>query len=144
MNLDIYKDLFLNQKRSPSSFTNIMGKITRGKTSKDFESLTHDPTRKIVMLMGSDGLERILGKSGLELLIEIGYTQNHIHHLINQGFKFKLVIFHPISSCLLATWDKVAKLASSVYPKVKKKIYNKIEELKEVSFKSIEKDLSLI
>lgn len=54
MNLDTYKDLFLNQKRDQSPITDIMGKITRGKTSKDFKTLTHDPTRKIVMLMGSD------------------------------------------------------------------------------------------
>ncbi|MFX1573628.1 MAG: hypothetical protein ACFFB0_12830 [Promethearchaeota archaeon] len=144
MDLDVYKDLFLNQKRDQTPITDIMGKITRGKTSKDFKTLTHDPTRKIVMLMGSDGLERILGNSGLETLVEIGYTQDHIHHLINQGFKFKLVIFNAVSSCLLATWDNTAKLASKVYPKAKKKIYNKLEELTQVSFEKIEKESSMI
>lgn len=144
MDLDYYKDLFLNQKIDKSPIKDIMGKITRGKTSKDFETLTHDPTRKIVMLMGSDGLENILGKSGLEILVEIGYTQDHINHLINQGFEFKLIIFVPAKSCLLATWDNAVKLASEVYPKVKKKIYNKLKELERVSFEKIEKDSSMI
>ena len=144
MDLDIYKDLFLNQERGNLLIEDIMGKITRGKTSKDFETLTHDSTREIVMLMGSDGLERILGKSGLESLVEIGYTQDHIHHLIEQGFMFKLVIFNPIESCLLATWDNAANLAAKVYPKVKNKIYDKIEELKKVSFDVIEKESSMI
>ncbi len=85
-----------------------------------------------------------MGKSGLESLVEIGYTQDHIHHLIKQGFQFKLIIFNPIRSCLLATWNNAAKLASEVYPKAKKKIYNKIEELKKVSFKKIEKETSMI
>lgn len=144
MDLEVYKDLFLNQKIDKSPIKDIMGKITRGKTSKDFETLTHDPTRKIVMLMGTDGLEHILGKAGLEILVEIGYTQDHIHHLINQGFEFKLIIFNPTKSCLLATWDNAAKLASEVYPKVKKKIYNKLEVLERVSFEKIEKDSSMI
>ncbi|MFX1490146.1 MAG: hypothetical protein ACFFBI_13415 [Promethearchaeota archaeon] len=144
MELDIYKDLFLKQKRVQIPITEIMGKITRGKTPKDFRTLTHESSRKIVMLMGSDGLERILGKSGLESLVEIGYTQDHIHYLISQGFKFKLIIFNPISSCLLATWDNAAKLASEVYPKVKKKIFNQIEQLKKIPFENIEKESSMI
>jgi hypothetical protein len=144
LNLDIYEDLFLNQKTSQTPITDIMGKITRGKTPKEFRTLTHDPTREIVMLMGPDGLEHILGKTGSESLVEIGYTQDHIHHLLDQGFKFKLIIFNPIRSCLLATWDNAAKLASEVYPKVKKKIYNKIEEIKEIFFEEIEKESSMI
>jgi len=142
MDLDVYKELFLNQKIEP--IKDIMGKITRGKKPKDFDTLTHDPTRKIVMIMGSDGLELILGKSGLETLVEIGYTQDHIQHLIDQRFEFKLIIFLPTESCLLATWDNAAKLASEVYPKAKKKIYNKLDELKKVSFEEIEKDSSMI
>ncbi|MFX1569965.1 MAG: hypothetical protein ACFFCV_16545 [Promethearchaeota archaeon] len=142
MVFDVYKDLFLNQKVEP--IKDIMGKITRGKKPKDFDTLTHDPTRKIVMIMGPDGLEHILGKSGLETLVEIGYTQDHIHHLIDQGFQFKLVIFLPSKSCLLATWENAAKLASEVYPKVKKKIYSKLDELKRIPFEQIEKDSALI
>ena len=144
MNLDDYKDLFLNKTKNTTPINNLMGKITRGKTSKDFETLTHDPTRKIVMIMGFDGLERILGKSGLDSLVEIGYTQDHIHHLIDQGFKFKLIIFNSIDSCLLATWSNAAKLASKVYPKVKKKIYNNLEELEKVPYDTIEKESSMI
>ncbi|MFX1450526.1 MAG: hypothetical protein ACFFCM_06775 [Promethearchaeota archaeon] len=144
MNLDDYKDFFVNRKRKSSPISGIMGKITRGKKPNDFETLTHDPKRRIVMIMGPDGLEHILGKSGFETLVEIGYTQDHIHHLVDQGFQFKLVIFLPSKSCLLATWENAAKLASEVYPKVKNKIYSKLDGLQRIPFEQIEKDSSLI
>ncbi len=74
MDLETYMKCFVNQEECELTSENIMGKITRGKIPKDFRTLTHDPDRKIVMLMGADGLESLLGNSGQDLLVEIGYT----------------------------------------------------------------------
>lgn len=143
MNLETYEKCFVNQEKCEVTSENIMGKITRGKIPKDFQTLTHERDRKIVMLMGADGLESLLGKSGQDLLVEIGYTQDHIDHLISEGYKFKLVIFEPSQSCLLATWDNAAQLASEIYPKVKQKIYQKLDDIKKTPFSEIEKESGL-
>ena len=71
MNLDDYKNLFLQGKTTSLPITGICGRILRGKSPKDFETLTDDPDRKLIMLMGGDGLERILGKSGYEALLRL-------------------------------------------------------------------------
>ncbi|MCK4383456.1 MAG: hypothetical protein KAW66_09210 [Candidatus Lokiarchaeota archaeon] len=119
MNLVDYKDLFVEGKKTTLPITGICGRILRGKSPKDFETLTDDPDRKLIMLMGGDGLERILGKSGYEALITIGYMLDYIEYKIKSGFQFKLVIFNEGEIAKLATWDNVAHIISEIYPKLK-------------------------
>ncbi len=55
------------------------------------------------MLMGEDGLEQILGKTGYEALISIGYMLDYIEYKIKSGFQFKIVIFNEGEIAKLAT-----------------------------------------
>ena len=80
-----------------------MCRILRSKSLEDFETLTNDPNRKIIMLMGGDGLEKILGKTGYEALISIGYMLDYIEYKIKSGFQFKIVIFNEGEIAKLAT-----------------------------------------
>jgi len=140
MNLVEYKDLFVEGKKTTLPITGICGRILRGKSPKDFETLTDDPDRKLIMLMGGDGLERILGKSGYEALITIGYMLEYIEYKIKSGFEFKLVIFNEGEIAKLATWDNVAHIVSEIYPQAKIKIYSKLAELKSTPYSEIERD----
>ncbi|KKL79777.1 hypothetical protein LCGC14_2011420 [marine sediment metagenome] len=117
-----------------------MCRILRSKSLEDFETLTDDPNRKIIMLMGGDGLEKILGKTGYEALISIGYMLGYIEYKIKSGFQFKIVIFNEGEIAKLATWDNLANMVSEIYPEVKKKIYNRLEELKNTPFSEIDKN----
>ncbi|HEC37877.1 MAG TPA: hypothetical protein ENI29_06545 [bacterium] len=139
MDLDGYKTFFLEGRKNLNPITGICGRILRGKSPKDFETLTDDPQRKIVMLMGADGLEKLLGKSGYEALITIGYMLDYIEYKVKNGFQFKLVIFHEGEIAKLATWDDVALIVSQIYPKAKSKIYHQLEKVKLTKFSEIER-----
>lgn len=138
MDLDDYKTFFLEGRKNLNPITGIYGRILRGKSSNDFETLSDDPQRKIIMLMGADGLEKLLGKSGYEALITIGYMLDYIEYKIKSGFQFKLVIFHEGEIAKLATWDDVALMVSQIYPQAKTKIYHQLQKLKLTTFSEIE------
>ncbi len=94
----------------------LCGRIIRGKRPADFLTLTDDPNRKLVMLMGPDGLEKLLGKTGYEMLVEIGYEPNYLEAKVKDGNQFKLVVFPEGGAAKLATWDNVAEVVADVYP----------------------------
>ncbi|MBY9006401.1 MAG: hypothetical protein KGD63_06555 [Candidatus Lokiarchaeota archaeon] len=139
MSLDNYIQLFLEGKKNQMPITELYGRILRGKSPKDFETLTDDPERKIIMLMGGDGLEKLLGKSGREALITIGYMQDYIDYKVKTGFQFKLVVFDEANIAMLATWDNLITLISTIYPEVKDMIEKHLKKLKKTPFVKIEK-----
>ncbi|HLD75813.1 MAG TPA: hypothetical protein VI874_02250, partial [Candidatus Norongarragalinales archaeon] len=64
MELTRYRELFESGASVQKPVSGLCGRIIRGKKAGDFETLTDDPDRKLVMLMGPDGLETLLGKTG--------------------------------------------------------------------------------
>lgn len=95
----------------------ICGRMIRGTKPSDFETLTDDPSRLVVMLMDSDGLAKLFGKSGYQILIEIGYRGDYIKQKLDAGNQFKLVVF-PQEAAHPATWKGVTDVACSVYPEL--------------------------
>ncbi len=138
MNLFEYKEFLIRKKQA--KVEGICGRIIRGRTTKDFETLTDDPDRKLVMLMGPDGLEKLLGKESYDMLVKIGYEKDYIQRKLNEGNKFKLVIFEEGGEADIATWDNVINLVSKTYPKISNKLHDHIENLKNTSFESIENE----
>lgn len=120
----------------PTGFAGCVGRLIRGKSAADFESLTNDPTRKLVFLMDSQGLQELEGKSGYQQLIAIGHTPQHIlEEVQSKGNRYKLVVWpggqgpdRP------ATWDNVAELMKDVYPDVAAKVAARLPELKAADF----------
>ena len=116
------------------------GRIIRGQDPNDFLTLTDDPDRKIVMLMGPDGLSQIQGKTGYEALNIIGYEPDYIVRKVQEGNQFKLVTFPEGQDAILATWDNVAEIVKQVYPDVYSKISANLPLLKKKEFDEIERD----
>lgn len=137
MELEEYEKLFLEGENG-MSVDGLVGRIIRGRNPEDFETLTDDPNRVIIMLIGSDGLQDLLGKSGYESLIHIGYTKDYIQYKMDQGNEFKLVVFNENDAILLGTWDNVPKLCAEIYPDVVDKIYAVLDDLKTVPFRMIQ------
>lgn len=133
-----FKQLF-EKGTSINGITGLCGRIIRGKNPEDFETLTDDPNRKVVMLIGEDGLENILGKTGYEMLVAIGYEKDYIQRKVNEGNKFKLVVFEEGSQAMLATWENLVKIIDMIYPAVTQKVANAIPQLKNTPFEQIEK-----
>jgi hypothetical protein len=117
----------------------LMGRVLKGKGDNDFETLSDDRDRKIVFLMGSDGLEGLVGLSNDQILAKIGYTAEYVARLEHDGYRFKLVVFKS-GAGQLATWDHVVKLVASAYPDIAAKIRAALPRLKRMSFSEIEQD----
>ena len=90
--------------------------------------------------MGSDGLEVLLGKTGYQALLSIGYMRDYIKYRIEKGYKFKLVIFKEDTKVKLATWDKMHELIAEIYPDIENKVFIKLSELKNTPFSDIEQE----
>jgi len=93
------------------------GKIMRGKTPAEFLKLASEQDRELAMVMGDDGLQKIAGLEGRDLLRAIGYTDEYIDHLIAAGNSFKLVTFEAGGKIIKpANWAGVAAAVSEIYP----------------------------
>lgn len=117
----------------------LMGRVVKGKGDGDFETLSEDRGRKIVFLMGSDGLEGLFGLSNDQILAKIGYTNEYVARLEDEGYRFKLVVFKSGSDAeQLATWEHVVELVTGAYPDIAAKIKAALPRLKRTSFSEIE------
>lgn len=138
MSVQSYKESFTTNK--PIDCTGLCGRIVRGVNPKDFESLTDDPSRKLVMLMGPDGLEKLLEKRGVEALEAIGYERDYIRQkVVDENNVFKLVVFKESKDAQLATWEGVAEVVPLVYPETEVLFQSSLKTLKQYSFETLER-----
>jgi hypothetical protein len=107
----------VNSKNTNVKVDDLCGRIIRGKFYEDFETLTDDPSRLVVMLTDSEGLQSLIGKSGYQMLLTIGHHPEHILDKLRNGYSYKLVVF-PSTSAILGTGENVLKMASEVYPSI--------------------------
>jgi hypothetical protein len=133
-----YVELF--QKGQKVKVKGLFGRVLHGFSNSNFESLSENSERRIVMMLGVDGLEKILGKSGYEILIELGYLPEIIKTQVELGIKFKLFLTPSFGGFKLANWDNVIEMVSIAYfyagprlravlPQLKKLEYSQIETL---------------
>jgi nicotinamidase-related amidase len=139
MNIQDYVNLFKAGKKANQRVVGLCGRIIRGTKPDDFKTLTDDPKRKLVMLMGPDGLDQLLGKTGYEMLVEIGYEKDYIVRKVNENNQFKLVVFKEGDTAKLATWKNVMDIVANVYPGIGDKLRNQLDTLVRTHFKAFEK-----
>ncbi len=140
MTISTYAKLLRTGQRPSQPCTGIAGRIIRGTKPEDFQTLTDDPTRKLVLLMGPDGLQSLLGKSGYDMLIEIGYEPSYIIRKVHaEGCQFKLVVFGEGGAAKPATWTNVIDAVSVVYPDLTRKLNPHRARLATVPFDEIER-----
>jgi len=124
----------------PSAPNHLCARLIHGRSASDFERLSDDPQRKLVMVTCADGLRAISGLTGYQMLVEIGYTGEYILHKIgSEGRRVKLVIFAADSSTQPATWDNMAETVACAYPAIGDKLFGVLEALKHTPFAEIER-----
>jgi len=122
-----------------ASVAGLCGRLLRGTDAKQFETLSDDMTRRLVLVMGSEGLEKLMGKPGHEMLVEVGYTPEFIHHkVVDERCQFKLVVFEGATVGKQATWANIIELACQAYPSVQDKLRAQREALEATAFADIE------
>lgn len=136
---DYVRILRCPEKAGKVQVRGLVGRVLKGKNDEDFDTLSNDPARKLIFLMGSDGLAELVGLDNDRVLVKIGYTADYIERLKKEGYRFKLVVFKSEGDDgRLATWDNVAELAEKLYPSIASKIRSAIPRLKNSSFSEIE------
>jgi nicotinamidase-related amidase len=139
MDASLYARALQSGRVSPGlQCTGLSGRIIRGTKPEDFSTLSDDPDRQVVMLVGSDGLQKLLGKTGHDMLVEIGYESDYIRRKVGEGNRFKLVVFPDGSPARLATWDNVAAIVEEIYPDVAPILRLHMSELSNMTFDKIE------
>lgn len=80
-----------------------------------------DSNRKIVFVSNAAASAKLLGKSGFECLLQIGYPEDWIRHdLLPPGPRhrnFEMTAF-PAASCKPARWKEFLELVAAAYPEV--------------------------
>lgn len=89
----------------------------RGKNPADFERLAFDG-RRLVFIMGPDGLSELPGVLLRSALGNIGLMPDYVEGRIKQGYQFKLLVFDGGHEAPPATWDNVLGLVQQVYPEL--------------------------
>ena len=90
-----------------------------------------DPTRKIVFLSNSAASMNLLGTSGFECLVQIGYPEEWIRQLLLPGpnqRSFEMIAF-PERSCNPATWKGLLEVVTIAYPDVKEDCEKHLDRL---------------
>jgi hypothetical protein len=110
----------------------LMGRLMRGRSPPHFRSLHYDLSRRIVSLIGPDGLHSLLHKTGYQMLIELGWTPEAIkHNIVVKKKHLKLVVFHKSEKpAPPATWDNLMTLLQPIYPDIYGKIAAQLQALK--------------
>jgi nicotinamidase-related amidase len=138
MNIRTYADAIRMGQPINQPIQGLTGRIIRGRKPEDFLTLTDDPTRQIVMLFGPDGLQKLAGKNGYDMLVTIGYEPDYIEHKVSQGNQFKMAIFPGSGGPKLATWDNVLEMAAGIYPRVAQRLQRQTKDLCSVPFSQIQ------
>lgn len=131
-----YSNLFIQNfgtGKKEGQFRGISGRILRGSTNADFLTLTDNPSRKVIFLLDSNGLNELSGLNGREALQNVGYGNTYIDGLIERGTRFKLAVL-PEKAVQLATWDNLLKVVSKAYPEWKQRINESSNALKHLDF----------
>lgn len=138
--LEAFRAAFESGTPSPGCADGLYGRVIRGRVDEDFLRLSHDTTREIVMLVGDDGLESFVGKTGYQIVRDVlRYTDEHVRRLLDDKYQLKLVVFGVgKTEVKLATWAATIEVAGLIYPLIAEKLRGQAETLRTTPFEEIE------
>lgn len=115
----------------------VYGRIAR--TSDEVPTLlAQEANRKLILIMGPSGLSSIVGESGYDALLKIGYTPDYIARNLARGMRFFLVVFQRPQNLRIATWKQTINAVANAYPAVAPLLHAALKELKSTSFAEFE------
>lgn len=120
-----------------ATVSGLCGRLIRGKKPEDFLTLTDDPTRRVVMPMDETGMQSLLGLSGYNMLLTVGYEADYIcRKVVDEGNQFRLVVFPAGQDALLGTWDNVVEVVKAAYsdmPAIGERLERHLPELRQMN-----------
>ena len=99
-----YRDLFVGRRASPPAFGGVCGRVIRVAAGETPEYLSYPATKRLAWVVGPDALAAVVGKTGLQILLEFGTKPERIRDNLGKGMRWVLAVF-PEVRCERATWD---------------------------------------
>lgn len=96
------------------------------------DSLTDDPDRRVVFLVDGETLTNLVGLSGYQVCMAVGWDPAYTKGKVDAGYRFALAVF-PETNCKLGTWDNVLDAAEQMYPEVARKLHAHRAELRQMT-----------
>jgi hypothetical protein len=134
-----YIEAFCRGNLGGAKTEGLLGRVIRGKIPADFETLSDDPRRKLVLLTDPDGLAALPGLSGFSILMRIGWEPGYAAQKIQEGYKLKLAVFREGGPAQLATWDGIVETTCQAYVGIGNRLRRHLETLMTVPFDVFER-----
>ena len=124
---------------APSLARGCYGRIVRTRADRPW-ILAEEPERRAVMVMGPGALGSLIGKSGYEMVVQVGHTEEYIAAKLAKGYKYHVVVFtRPPDQMQLATWTNTLALAATLYPQAAPLFKASARALKTTPYAAFEK-----
>ena len=99
-----YCAIFAGRRAAPVALAGVCGRLIRVGAGQSPEYLSYPPERRLAWVVGPDGLAGMVGKTGLQILLDLGTKPCRIWDNLRQGMRWVMAVF-PEASCTWATWD---------------------------------------
>lgn len=107
--------------RKPATpITGIQGRFIRMAPGQP-DALTDDPDRRIVFLVNASTCTDLVGLTGYQVCMTIGWKPEYAREKVNQKYRFGFIAF-PENLCRLGTWGNVLDEVIQLYPEIGAKL----------------------
>lgn len=138
--------LRLGQQAPPGqTLAGLCGRVCRGQRADDFLGLAPlDGQRKVVFMLGADGLEMVLRerRMPLKLLLNLGYDILFLYEEIQKGTVFELVVCSESdhAGVVPATWDAVPHVVHAAFddPRLAELVETHLPVMRGLSFADLQ------
>lgn len=112
---DEYLAIFAGRRPLPHALAGVCGRVIRVAERERPEYLSYPYTKRLAWVVGPDALAAMVGRSGLQILLELGTRPDRIAGNLNAGMRWVLAIF-PEVRCARATWGGLFGIIETHFP----------------------------
>jgi nicotinamidase-related amidase len=118
--LNDYERAFTAGQKPATPYSDLQGRFIRMRPGEP-DALTDDPDRRVVFLVDGQTLTDLVGLTGYQVCMAVGWDPDYTKGKVNAGYRFALAVF-PKQNCKLGTWDNILDAVERVYPEIAQKI----------------------
>ena len=110
-----YCTIFAGRQPPSSALAGVCGRVIRVGAGKRPEYLSYPETKRLAWVVGPNGLAAIVGRTGLQILLDLGTKPEGIQGNLAKNMLWVLAIF-PEVRCAPATWEGLFGMVETHFP----------------------------